>query len=66
VCWGENETDQFKRQSRTFAQALQEAGTDCVEFECAARNHFDVILDLADPATLLGRRALTLIQSTAP
>ena len=66
VCWGENETDQFKRQSRSFAQALQEAGTDCVEFECAARNHFDVILDLADPATLLGRRVLTLIQSTAP
>jgi arylformamidase len=66
VCWGENETDQFKRQSRTFAQALQEAGTDCVEFETAARNHFDVILDLADPATLLGRRVLALIQSTAP
>jgi arylformamidase len=66
VCWGENETDQFKRQSRTFAQALQEAGTDCVEFETAARNHFDVILDLADPATQLGRRVLALIQSTAP
>lgn len=66
VCWGENETDQFKRQSRTFAQALQEAGTDCVEFETATRNHFDVILDLADPATLLGRRVLALIQSTAP
>ena len=66
VCWGENETDQFKRQSRTFAQALQEAGSDCVEFETAARNHFDVILDLADPATLLGRRVLALIQSTAP
>jgi arylformamidase len=65
VCWGENETDQFKRQSRTFAHALRDAGTDCVEFESAGRNHFDVILDLADPATPLGRRLLTLIQSTA-
>jgi arylformamidase len=65
VCWGENETDQFKRQSHAFTQAVREAGTDCVEFENAARNHFDVILDLADPATVLGRRVLALIQSTA-
>ena len=66
VCWGENETDQFKRQSRAFAQALRRAGTECAAFECPGRNHFDVILDLADPATLLGRRTLDLIQSTAP
>jgi arylformamidase len=66
VCWGENETDQFKRQSRAFAGALREAGTECAAFECPGRNHFDVILDLADPATLLGRRTLDLIQSTAP
>jgi len=66
VCWGENETDQFKRQSHAFAQALRRAGTECVAFECPGRNHFDVILDLADPATLLGRRTLDLIQSTAP
>jgi len=26
------------------------------------RNHFDVILDLADPATELGRRTLDLLQ----
>jgi arylformamidase len=65
VCWGENETDQFKRQSRTFGHALRDAGADCVEFESAARNHFDVILDLADPGTPLGRRVLTLVQSNA-
>jgi arylformamidase len=63
VCWGDNETDQFKRQSRAFAQALRAAGSDCVEFECAGRNHFDVILDLADPATELGRRTLDLVRS---
>ncbi|MGZ5909280.1 MAG: alpha/beta hydrolase, partial [Reyranella sp.] len=66
VCWGENETDQFKRQSRAFARAMREADAECVELESAGRNHFDVILDLADPATPLGRRVLALIQSTAP
>jgi hypothetical protein len=30
--------------------------------ECAGRNHFDVILGLADPATELGRRTLGLLR----
>lgn len=62
VCWGDNETDQFKRQSQVFAQALHAAGAECSVFECPGRNHFDVILDLADPATELGRRTLDLLQ----
>jgi arylformamidase len=62
VCWGDNETDQFKRQSRAFAEALHAAGAPCSVFECPGRNHFDVILDLADPATELGRRTLDLLQ----
>jgi arylformamidase len=61
VCWGDNETDQLKRQSRAFAEALRAAGARCTAFECAGRNHFDIILDLADPATELGRRTLELI-----
>jgi arylformamidase len=63
VCWGENETDQFKRQSLAFAGALRQAGAECTAFECPGRNHFDAILDLADPATLLGRRTLDLIRA---
>jgi hypothetical protein len=31
-------------------------------FECPGRNHFDVILDLADAATELGRRTLKMLQ----
>lgn len=62
VCWGDNETDQFKRQSRAFAEALHAAGAECSMFECSGRNHFDVILDLADPDTELGRRTLDLLQ----
>jgi arylformamidase len=62
VCWGDNETGQFKRQGRAFASALRAAGAECAAFECAGRNHFDVILDLADPNTELGRRTLGLIR----
>jgi arylformamidase len=60
VCWGDNETGQFKRQSRAMAEALCAASARCEAFECAHRNHFDVILDLADPRTDLGQRTLAL------
>jgi arylformamidase len=62
VCWGNNETGQFKRQSLVFAEAVRAAGRDCATFECDGRNHFDVILDLADETTELGRRTLDLIR----
>ncbi|HEY8359335.1 MAG TPA: alpha/beta hydrolase [Ramlibacter sp.] len=55
VCWGEVETAAFKRQSREFADAVAAAGAPPpVVFEVPARNHFDVILDLATPGTPLG------------
>lgn len=63
VCWGAVETDEFKRQGRDFAAQLQRADTRCQVFEVPARNHFDVILDLADPTTLLGAAAGALIRS---
>ncbi|HSH98954.1 MAG TPA: alpha/beta hydrolase [Reyranella sp.] len=63
VGWGDNETDQFKRQSRVFVQALRSAGGTADALECAGRNHFDVILDLADPDTELGRRTLALLRA---
>ncbi len=55
VCWSDNETAAFKAQSRAMAQALQAAGTPVTRFEVPGRNHFDVILDLAEPASELGR-----------
>lgn len=61
VCWGEVETAEFKRQSRDFAAMLERAGTRCETFEIAQRNHFDVILELADPATRLGRAVAALL-----
>lgn len=46
VCWGENETSEFKRQSREFARAHIDAGGNCDHFEIAGRNHFDLVYEL--------------------
>lgn len=58
VAWGSIESDEFKRQSREFAAAWRAAGLACTDFEVPERNHFDVVLDLADPASRLCRAVL--------
>jgi len=63
VCWGEVETREFKRQSLDFAARLERAGSACRFFEVPQRNHFDVILDLADPGTVLGRAVAALMRT---
>jgi arylformamidase len=64
VCWGAVETGEFKRQGRDFAAALRQAGSACRAFEVPGRNHFDVVLDLADPSTPLGAATLALVRSS--
>ena len=62
VCWGEVETDAFKAQSHAFAQAIgATVGKPPQVFEVPGRNHFDVILDLAQRGTALGDGALGLL-----
>ena len=61
LCWGGVETDAFKAQSRQFAARLHDAHTPCQSLEIAARNHFDLALDLADPATVLGRHTMAML-----
>ena len=63
ICWGENETAQFKRQSQEFAIALQQAGTEVESFELPGYNHFDIVHALADPRTKLGSRVLAQIRA---
>jgi arylformamidase len=63
VCWGAVETQEFKRQSRDFANALATAGTPCETFEVPLRNHFDVILDLSDATTRLGATTFSLFEA---
>ena len=58
IVWGENETDEFKRQSTEFATAwsVSNPGSPSLTKEIASRNHFDVLDDLAksDVIDLLG------------
>jgi arylformamidase len=63
VAWGEVETAEFKRQSGAFASQLRQAGTPCKAIEVPARNHFDVILDLAQSGTSLGDAVQALMRS---
>ena len=48
VIWGENETDEFKRQSRNFATswAQEQAHSPAITQEISKRNHFDILYDL--------------------
>ena len=55
ICWGENETAEFRRQSERFGRRLGAAGIDTRLFEVADRNHFDIVFDLSRPNTAVGR-----------
>ena len=46
VAFGDNETDEFKRQSRALVDKLIGAGRPTVEVEVAGRNHFDIVFDI--------------------
>lgn len=52
---GDIETAEFKRQTAEYATACRAAGLDCVDLIVPGRNHFDIVFDIADPATALGR-----------
>ncbi|MCT8974735.1 alpha/beta hydrolase [Microbaculum marinisediminis] len=61
VSWAGSETSEFKRQSREFADAWTARDFPCTAFELSARNHFDLILDLADPDSRMTRETLSMI-----
>ena len=61
VSYGETETSEFKRQSIDYAKAWTLEGGACDLFEATGRNHFDIIFDLDDPETRLGRAVLDLV-----
>jgi len=61
LAYGEHETGEFKAQTEQFADRLVAAGVRATTLEVPDRNHFDVILDLAAPDTLLGEATAILI-----
>lgn len=48
IAFGNNETSEFKRQSKEFAAHLEQQCIENTVIEIEARNHFDVVLDLAN------------------
>ena len=61
IFWGELEPDVFKRQSINYADYLRDRGVSVSMTEIAGRNHFDVALELSDPASSLARRFLDIM-----
>lgn len=61
LTYGGSETTEFKRQSQILAQAWQAKGGAADLFEHATRNHFDIVFDLCEPDSLLGRKVLDMI-----
>ena len=53
VAYGDNEPDEFKRQSRALVDKLVAAGRPTVEVEVNGRNHFDVVFDIITHLTPL-------------
>ena len=66
VHWGEFETDEFKRQSRDYAEAARASGAHVTAGEIAGRNHFDVMVDLTDPGRLLFRETIAIVTGGPP
>jgi arylformamidase len=62
VAWSEKEGAEFTRQSREFSAALRNAGRLRDSFEVKGVNHFEIMETLADPASPLGRAALTMLE----
>jgi arylformamidase len=60
VIWGIDETDEFRRQSRELVEAWRAAGNPVLGVEVPGRHHFDLPLDLGDPATVLGAATIAL------
>ena len=61
VAWGENETEQFKRQSKLFVNKLIDRKVPVRSIEIKDRNHFDVVLDLADFDKPLGKELMGIL-----
>ena len=54
ICWGEIEPSEFARQGHALAGHWSGGGCTVETFEVPGRNHFDLLFDLGDAASLLG------------
>jgi len=61
IAVGDQESPEFQRQNRDFADAVQKAGKKAKFLLGRGYNHFEIAETLANPYGLLGRAALELI-----
>jgi len=66
VAYGTEETPEFQRQNRAFAQAAQDLGKPVELLVGAHYNHFEMLETLASPYGLLGRAALAQMRAAGP
>jgi arylformamidase len=63
LVWGENETQEFKRQSRDYGGWLERHGRRVSRQELGGRNHFDMLLAARENPSWLVASAKSLIDS---
>ena len=61
VAVGQNETEDYRRQSRDVADHWRAQGNDCEMFELPGRHHFDAVLEWADPQSELFKASCGLM-----
>ncbi|MCR8828207.1 alpha/beta hydrolase [Pseudosulfitobacter koreensis] len=62
ITHGQNETRPFHDQAKAFAALVNEQGASQGTYRCEpARNHLDIVLDLADPTAPLGQTLADLV-----
>jgi arylformamidase len=64
VAVGQNETEDYRRQSRAVADHWRTQGNDCELLELPGRHHFDAVLAWADPGSALFRAQCALMGLT--
>jgi arylformamidase len=63
IAFGDVETDEFKQQSQMMANKLSARGFNVQFKKIDKRNHFDVILDLAEKTSWLSQQTIALMKS---
>ena len=57
IAYGGLETNEFKRQSRAFAEAWQRRFGNCRQMEIEAANHYEIMESIMQPESPLAREA---------
>ena len=58
MAYGQNDTDEFRRQTQAFAAALQKAGRLTKLIDCPNVNHFELMECFKDPGHVMMRAIL--------